>query len=158
MQIGFDVGDTLLDKQGRTFSGYSPEDRIKLFKPFAGCFEAIKQLAETVGNDHLYIISKCDEADEEKIMKWLKIYGFISEKMIPEKNVYFCRERKDKAPIIAELGLDVFVDDRIEILESLGSGMKKMLFINDINRKEVIEQEGIIFNDWSQVFDLLNLV
>lgn len=160
MKIGFDIGDTLLDRNGRTFSLYSQEERRSLFQPFKGSLQVIETLCTQLGRENVYIISKCDQETEEQLIDWLSFHKFIGENKILQENIFFCRERKDKAPIIKSLGLNVFVDDRIEIFESIQDyPIIKMIFNKRSKQKDMGIFNGedvLIFDDWAQFFDMLN--
>jgi hypothetical protein len=55
-------------------------------------------------------------------LEWMKSQGFFREDGfdIPRQNILFTTTRSDKIAAIAELGVDVFIDDLPEVLEDKG--------------------------------------
>ena len=69
--------------------------------------------------------------------------GFFERTGIQRKNVHFCRDVKDKAPIVAKLELDGFVDDRIDVLRPMLSlpRVRPLLFMLNPEAKQVNTHE-----------------
>lgn len=119
-RIGFDFGDTIA--QARNQSEGSSKLRMSkdpdyLNRPaIPGAFESIKKLVELFGPENTFIVSRCSEAGEEKILAWLHRHSFFTATGFLGGHICFCRERHEKGPICAELGITHFVDDRLEVL------------------------------------------
>lgn len=82
-----------------------------------GVKEAIRELREAVFGDEVYIVSRV-ETDEnaQKTRIFLETEGFYADGLINPCKVYFCYKRHEKAPIVRDLGITHFVDDRTEVL------------------------------------------
>ena len=88
----------------------------------------IGTLARGRFRDAVYVVSKCGEATEARSREWLSHNNFFERTGVPPSNVYFCRERAEKAPICTRLGVTHFVDDRLEVLSYLDDVPHRYLF------------------------------
>ncbi|MDD4990339.1 MAG: hypothetical protein PHW31_03455 [Candidatus Pacebacteria bacterium] len=50
-------------------------------------------------------------------LKWLKKYGVTKD--VPLKNIFFVKESEDKAAIVRKIKVDIFLDDKTTVLESI---------------------------------------
>eukprot|EP00439_Symbiodinium_sp_Y106_P060509 s309_g8.t4 len=110
-RIGFDIGGVIVPhredrEDAEDIAGLTREDYLQV--------EAGPGALENV-----YIISKCGPETEARTREWMEHSGFFERTGIQRKNVHFCRDVKDKAPIVAKLELDGFVDDRIDVLRPM---------------------------------------
>jgi len=112
--LGVDFGGTICEDHDRSelLGGYS-QIRAKM-----GAFIAIREFVDLL-NGRVCIISKCSEKSEALIMHWLRYFGFFRATHMSEKNVFFCRERGDKAGICRKVGVTTFVDNRLEVLSHM---------------------------------------
>lgn len=116
--IGIDVGGVIIDREKNDESDtslFGPNYLNALAVP--GALGAIESLSKGTFRDAIYIISKCGENIERRTREWLRYNGV--DKIVPEANWCFCRERHQKAPIAKELGLTYFVDDKLEVLHHM---------------------------------------
>lgn len=117
-----------------------------------GCFDAVKQLVTMF--DDVVIISKCGQKMQEQSTWWLETTHFYTLTGVKSGNVYFCRQRPDKAPIASELGVTHFIDDKIEVLSHMKSVPTKYLFNprpQDIKGYEEYLDQVIIVNSWDEI-------
>lgn len=89
--------------------------------------EALAALAGKYGNDR-YVISKCGPRMQEKTLNWMEHNGFYDITGIRPENVWFCLERPDKAPLIQQLGITAFVDDRADVLGYIDPSVTRYLY------------------------------
>lgn len=82
----------------------------------------------------VYFISKAGKRTASKTCGWL-IYHYASnidgsgKTVFPLNNLVFCKKREQKAPIARMLELDVFIDDRQDICDSMeAAGIRPILF------------------------------
>lgn len=127
MRIGIDIGNVIIGGGGEDtfFTEYylsTPE--------VAGAWQAIYALKKA--GHEIHIISKCGLSVEEKSLKWLDVYGFYVV-LVPHR-IHFVRKRHLKAPMAQALELDIFIDDREDIIES----MQKVI------------AHSILFTSWEQ--------
>lgn len=87
-------------------------------KPVAGAFEALAILRERFLGQ-MYIVSKAGPEMQEKTQKWFLHHDFYGKVGMSAGDVFFCRERADKAPICKRLSVTHFIDDRADVLSYL---------------------------------------
>jgi hypothetical protein len=104
-KLGVDCGDVIFS----SWKGISVQ----------GSFDNLRSIAASRRFDEIHLISKIDPVTEYAYRKWLEVNGFWGATGISAKNLHFCRQHEDKAPICAELGITHFVDDRLRVLRSL---------------------------------------
>ncbi len=67
----------------------------------------------------VHLVSKCGPGVQRKTEMWLDARDVFTRTGLPAENVHFVRQRPDKAPVADRLGLDAFVDDRLDVLTTL---------------------------------------
>lgn len=100
-----------------------------------GVVESLMHLKSRFG-EHIYVISRAGDSclnDDRKYAEYKKIvnlflYQSSLDKIIPWKNVFFCKLRHEKAAIAATLGITHFVDDRLEVLSHMATVPNKFAF------------------------------
>lgn len=115
MKIGIDIGRVIIGGDGEdTFFNDSKEciDAAEVL----GALESVRGLYQT-GEHEIHFISKCGPKIEKKTLVWLRYY--IVERWIPLHRTHFVRKRELKAPMALALELDIFIDDREDIIESM---------------------------------------
>lgn len=128
MRIGIDIGRVIIGGDGEdTFFS----DKFLDTPAVHGSFKAIEDLNR---NHDIYLISKCGEMVEIKTDYWLADKWFYYFTGVSRAKTYFVRHRMDKAPVARALGLDVFIDDRQDIIDSM----------------EGIVDTRILFTSWEQ--------
>jgi len=128
-RIGLDFGGVITDSQANDGTDTAfRTDNFMATTAVIGTYTAVKILVSVFGRDNLFIISKCGEITEAKSIKWLRGNGFYEATDFDPSNVFFCRERADKAPIAADLGLTDFVDDRADVLGYMTTVRLRWLF------------------------------
>lgn len=116
--FGVDVGGVLIrrcdDDADTSFFGanYLTTPEVE------GAFASLMRLHDNGVIVHL--VSKCGASTQEKTLAWLEHHDFYKRTGTAKGNVHFCRQRKQKAAICAEIKASHFVDDRLEILSYLG--------------------------------------
>jgi len=118
MKIGIDIGRVLMGGEGE--DTVFNEENYLLTPEVPGAYRAVSKLAKQ--RHELHIISKCGEVVEERSMDWLDAEGFFYH-ILPHR-VHFVRKRPLKAPMAQALELDIFIDDRKDIIDSLHGVVK----------------------------------
>ena len=141
MKIGADIGNTI----------YNPKTKL----PFPGALETITRL---VNDGHeVYLISKVNSEQQARSLKWLADVDFFNFTGVKKENLYYCFERKDKAIFVKALGIDIFIDDRPEVLYHMESHVKK--FLINATEKDVLEYKdkvaAIKANNWDELSEYL---
>jgi hypothetical protein len=127
VRIGIDIGNVIIGGGGDDTQFFT-DDYLKT-PELPGAWQALSDLRK----DHeLHVISKCGPVVEEKSLKWLDVNGFFwSLKM---HRIHFVRKRHLKAPMAQALELDIFIDDRQDVLDHM----------------EGIVPHLILFRSWEQ--------
>lgn len=112
MRIGIDIGNVIIGGGGEdTFFTEEFLDTPEM----EGAWQSIRRLWE--GGHELHIISKCGKTTERRSLVWLDVFGISG--LIPLHRTHFVRKRNLKAPMAQALELEVFIDDREDIIETL---------------------------------------
>lgn len=138
-KIGIDVGGVLRQKRiGRN------DLKKYLDTPLLpGALEVVTWLAATFGKENIYIISKCPEEKERDIRLWLEKTSVMPQ-FIPNENIFFCRERVEKATIASAHGIDIFIDDRVDVLNVMKDIVKHRFLFTGGGTEEFSEDSSII--------------
>ncbi len=129
LNIGLDIGKVITD--GRRDD---PEDTSFFGDNFLktpmvdDTLDSVHRIIQHFGKKRTFVISRCGAKTAGKSMWWLDSKGFFAPDMLDIRNVRFCRERQDKAPIAAELGLDFFIDDKADVLLPMQTVGTRILF------------------------------
>ncbi len=119
MVLGVDIGRVLIQGDGpdTSFIGGSEDDAMKA-PPMPGAFESLSRLCQSF-DGRIWLVSKCGPKVQERTRRWLDRHRFFQTTGIPYGQVRFCRERREKAPICERLGIGLFVDDRLDVLNAM---------------------------------------
>lgn len=114
--LGVDIGRVIIHGDGpdTSFLNASDEDAMKA-PPMDGVFEALTRLT-ALFEGRVWIVSKCGPRIQQRSRDWLAEHRFFETTGIPRHQIRFCRKRHEKAPICLELGIGLFVDDRLDVL------------------------------------------
>jgi hypothetical protein len=126
--------------------------------PAPGMFHYLPLLAQ---KHNVYIVSRVNDAQKEKSLEWLKNRNFFERTGINKDNLYYCFERRDKAIFQKGLKLDVFVDDRPDVFETMDDNVIKLCF--NPTYKDIVLFEDIIkglknfriVRGWLDVYNIL---
>ncbi len=150
-RIGIDIEGVIRSKTAKSRT----VDEYLAVEPLGSAFKTIKSLVKLFGNDNIFIISRCPEYAEDVILQWLDNQKFFNEIDFNRSNVYFCRERADKAPIAQQLQLTYFIDDRIDVLDAMKDIVaNRILFTGGSNHENnIIDDEIIVIDNWDSVLE-----
>ena len=140
MRIGIDIGNVIIGGGGDDTQFFT--DEYMDTPEIDGAFFSVRNLSF----DHeLHIVSKCGKATEAKSMIWLAQKNFFF--LLPTQRTHFVRKRHLKAPMAQALELDIFIDDRQDIIDSMDGIVKyPILFLSwvQVNREleKIFASEG----------------
>lgn len=118
-RLGVDVGRVIIAGDGpdTSFLGVSDDDAMRA-PAMEGAFESLARLV-ALYEGRVWLVSKCGERVQQRTRRWLAHHGFFEATGLRQDRVRFCRERREKAPICAELRVTCFVDDREDVLAAM---------------------------------------
>lgn len=153
--LGVDIGNVIInhrlsDPNDKTLH----EERYSTIPATEGVFEALKNL-NGYFNKEVYLISKCTEWAQEKILQWLKDNDFYNKTGVKLENIYFVRERHEKDAICRKIGITHFIDDRLEVLSHMIESTPNLFLFqpdqDEINEFEEFLSKVTITNNWDEV-------
>ena len=113
MKIGIDIGNVIIGGEGADTQFFT--DNFLATPEVEGAWNSIHVLR--LAGFELHIISKCGLVVEAKSLRWLNTNAFTE--LIPLHRIHFVRKRSLKAPMAQALELDIFIDDREDIIETM---------------------------------------
>jgi hypothetical protein len=127
--LGVDVGGVIVQlategAEDTSFFGTRPLETPAA----AGVFEALAVLAAGPFAGRVHLVSKAGPKVAANTEAWLAHHEFFERTGIPADHLHFVRERRDKAPVCARLGITHFVDDRLDVLGYLTTVEHRYLF------------------------------
>lgn len=132
LRIGVDIGGVIIGG-GKKDTSFFSDDFIET-PEVQDAFEALIALRFGV---QLFLISKAGPKTALKTLKWFDARKEFDP--IDRDKIVFVRERSQKAPVAQLLELDIFIDDRQDIVTSMGD----------------VGVIGILFTSWAETFDTL---
>ena len=148
--FGIDFGGviTSTDKKS-TQDTFFKGDHLKT-KALEGAFEGVKRLVNMCGASNVYIVSKAYPNTQRKTLEWLEHHDFYGKTGLHPDHVYFCLERREKAGICKQLGINHFVDDRFDCIEHMEMPWKNKFLFNHMVLKHRMEQPTYV-NNWKEL-------
>lgn len=134
--IGIDIGKVIIGGESDLPDTSFFSENFLATPPVSEAFESIRLLAQEFD---VWLISKCGQKIQDRSLAWLEEYKFFEITGVKPDQVIFCRQRKEKAPIAASLGLRVFIDDRLDIISSM---------------KDVVDYP-VLFSSWRETREVL---
>lgn len=139
MKIGIDIGNVIIGGGGEDTSFFT--DQFLKTPEVEGAIDSIFFLHGRM--QELHIVSKCGKETERKSLLWLNYHSI--QRFIPLHRVHFVRKRHLKAPMAQALELDIFIDDRQDIVDSMDGIVKHpLLFLSWERTNRQLER---IFNE-----------
>ncbi len=117
--LGVDIGRVIIHGDGpdTSFVGGSEADAMKT-PALDGALESLTRLRERF-EGRVWLVSKCGPRVQARTRRWLDRHRFFQTTGIPYGQLRFCLERRDKAAICHDLGISLFVDDRLDVLDAM---------------------------------------
>ena len=120
MRIGVDIGNVIIGGDGE--DTFFTEDYLKT-PEVERAWDSLDDL-DMAGHE-LHFISKCGLEVEKKTLHWLKQEGFHLH--VPLHRTHFVRKRGLKAPMAIALELDIFIDDRQDVLDWMAGAVPHLI-------------------------------
>jgi hypothetical protein len=151
-RLGIDIGRVIIGGSGRgdtaIFDG-SDEDSLRT-PEVPGAIATIAALTRLFAGK-VWLVSKCGPKVQGRTRKWLRHHDFWRLTGVPEQNLRFCLERRDKAIHCKQNRLTHFIDDRLDVLAHL-RGLVTHRFLFGPQRQDTIVPADIVrVADWKAV-------
>jgi len=153
--IAIDVGDTLLDRSmGKIVRMESGRLTYPTFPCAIETMEAIKRAGHK-----MVIISKIDPGAEAKVTEYL-VHHQIRPDLVDYEDLVFCYDRAEKGPIAKRLGVDVIIDDRVQVHNSMAASdiPHRILFLGGHDDRDIYTLTTSVLEarSWMNVFVYIN--
>lgn len=148
--IALDIGDTLLDR----FAEKNIQMKVGglTYPMFPNVLETLKLLTED--GHKLIIISKIKLGDNEKVERYVRHHKILPH-FVAIEDLHFCHEWDEKGPIAQRLGVDVIVDDRVQVHNAMAKcGIPhRILFVegHDDRANQTLTTSVIEASNWLEV-------
>lgn len=155
LRLGIDIGGVIRAKA----TGPQSVEEYLVARPLTDVTRVITAFVDIFGSENIFIISRCPEYAEDTMVQWLDKQNFFTSIGFKRSNVYFCRERADKARIANQLKLTHFIDDRIDVLDAMKDiVVNRILFTGGSNHDNTVIDNGIIVLDnWDSVLEYMKI-
>jgi len=153
--LGVDIGNVIINHRlMKTDDETFYEDHYSSIPSTEGAFEALFKL-NTHFKGEVYLISKCTEWAEEKILAWLSDNHFYAKTGIKPENVHFVRKREEKDILCRKLEITHFIDDRLEVLSYMVESTPNLFLFQpdeaDLRKFEQFLLSVTMVNGWNEV-------
>ena len=92
-----------------------------------GAIDGLQQLVDLF-DGRVAIVSKAGSRMADLTTRWMWRNEVFAKTGLDPHALHFVRTRADKSPVCVSLGVTHFVDDRLDVLEALGSVANQYLF------------------------------
>lgn len=158
--LGVDVGGVILD-----FLRYEKQDptyakRHLEIPPVEHSIDSVAALnASEKFRGRVFLVSRHRGDSPKYVLEWLRHQRFFEVTGIPESHFYPCRERHEKLPIVQQLGITHFVDDRAEVLSTMIGTVPNLYLFQDLDEVSgsfAKEREHMrFFETWDELLPAL---
>lgn len=156
--LGVDIGGVIIERvNDDADTSFFSKNYLKT-PAMPGVFEVLRRLVSERFKERVYLVSKCGPNKQHKSREWLGHQDFFKKTGIYAGHVEFCLKRSDKAAICEKLGITHFIDDKLEVLGSLGTVPNKILFKPDepeVKRYQFAYKQVRRVESWPEVEKLL---
>lgn len=152
IRIGMDIGGVIRGDfdQSLSMQEYLSETLL------ANATNVIKDIIDVFGAKNIFIISRCPKFAEEVIIKWLDNQNMFKNIGFIRKNVFFCRERTDKALIAKRLKLTYFIDDRVEVLDAMNNIVNNRILFTRVHKSNTpVDSRILCLDSWNLIHDFI---
>jgi len=116
IRIGVDFGGVILDIRDS-----SPHDNSTALPAMLQAIKCIATMVELLSPQNVFFVSKVKTDMQPRILFWLDANTFYARTGFLPGNIHFCRETRDKGPIVNRFHITHFVNDRLDVLPCMTS-------------------------------------
>jgi len=154
--LGIDIGGVIISDQGDGTDTSFFSDNFLMTPQNPEAIETIARIKHRF--DDVVIISKCGPKVEKKTILWLHYHKFFEKTDIDSDRLFFCRKRPEKAGIAQGLGVTHYIDNRMDIINSM-MGVVPNLFLFAPNIRATVRQGNFhIVPSWAKFERILEVL
>lgn len=136
MKVGFDLSRVVIEGNAKRHPDFVSNGNV--FLPQS--LDTLAALTQC-GVNRVFIITRAKSDDEERrVWQWFIRHSFYFRTGIPANNVLFCRKRSEKRELCEQHGIDIFVDDRLEVLAHIADVVPQLVLFQ--GRKKEIRKDS----------------
>lgn len=153
LRLGIDIGRVIIggDAGRGDTSFFSGSDDDAMGTPeVPGALETIARLCELFGR-RVWLVSKCGPKVQARTRQWLRHRDFWGLTGVPQTNLRFCLERRDKAIHCRQNRLTHFIDDRTDVLGHLAGVVEHHYLFGPQRPGTVVPSAVVPVGDWRAV-------
>jgi hypothetical protein len=123
-RLGIDIGRVIIgpgdpaDGGDTAFLRGSDEHAMKT-PEMPGAVEAMASLIAAIDPARVWLVSKCGPRIEARSRRWLRRHRIFERTGLRPDQLRFCLKRHQKADHCRDLGINLFIDDRLDVLRHL---------------------------------------
>lgn len=151
-RLGIDIGRVIIGGSGRGDTAiFDGSDEDSLATPeVPGAIATIAALTRLFAGK-VWLVSKCGPKVQGRTRKWLRHHDFWRLTGIPEINLRFCLERRDKAIHCRQNRLTHFIDDRLDVLGHLHGLVPHRYLFGPQRPDTIVPVDVVRVADWQAV-------
>jgi len=117
--------------------------------------QALESIAELSGD--IYIISARGHASIRYAQAWLDQHRIHD--IIPAERIFFCGDESEKKQHCNRLGLQVYLDDKVGVLNTLPLNVRRMLLDTHDIANKLNPPKGIgVISGWSDFVEMIGVI
>lgn len=145
--LGVDFGGVIVERAGSEDTSFFSDN----FLNTPEIPDAIGSLAllnrNSVYQSNIWIVSKANSRTQAKTRLWLASYDFHERTGIPEDQLVFTESKAEKTEVAADLEMDAFVDDQLDVLSRMKDIVPNLILFNNTPSKDPLDFVET-FNSW----------
>jgi hypothetical protein len=154
--LGIDVGGVIISREGDGGDTSFFSDNYLKTPASKDVLEVLSRIVPKF--EHTFIISKCGSKVQQKTLDWMSAQHFYHRTGISRQDFFFCKTRPEKAGIAQRLGVTHYVDDRMDILNSMIGIVPNLFLFNPLQRATVTQKSFHIVPSWAAFERLLEVI
>jgi len=160
-RVGIDIGGVIIEASVRTDdTSFFGKEFLKT-PQVSKSFDSIKKIVDSVGPANVFLVSKAGEDTTQKTWTWLYKHNFFTHTGVYEDNIFFCKTRKEKAPICEQHNINIFIDDTFEIITILESNpkMARLFWLTSEELRKDMPGKCTLCHGWPEIVtELLSIL
>lgn len=137
-RMGIDIGKVIIGGIGEQDTSFFTDEFLST-PAVPNAFEAVRKLSKIYD---VWFVSKCGQKVQEKTIQWLTHHRFHEITGTNPEQIVFCRKRSQKAAIVRELGIEIFIDDREDIIASMQGVIPSPVLFRSWEQEDIAKLVG----------------